>query len=219
MSVISNIHTFTKLDKNSKALTGQRLVKLIAKGENKSINLQESLAVSIPVVTQEQVAEYIDRLLPHVVGMVQDAQDKIAREFRIEHGREELPQDVIDLDKVVVWLDENAAGDRVTSEYLSSWFKDEYEDAAHQYIAHVMNLDIVNGEVPPVVQVKCNVLREMFTGFSSPKYSPNIPKLKAMIRFADSISDLDARMSAMVNKAKIMLAKKEAEMHEDALGF
>jgi hypothetical protein len=219
MSIISNIHTFTPLSKGSKAFAGQRLVKLIAKGENKSPNLQESLCVSIPLITASEVAEYIDRLLPHVVGMVQDAQDKIIREYRIETGRNELPQNVIDLDKVVVWLDENAAGDRVTSEYLSAWFKEEYAEAATQYIAHIMSLDVVNGEVPPVVEAKCNVLREMFIGWASPKYSPPIPQLKAMIRFTDSISDLDARMSAIATKCASMLAKKEAELQCDALGF
>jgi hypothetical protein len=219
MSVISNIHTFTKLDKNSKPMTGQRLVRLIAKGENKSPNLAESMCVSIPLVSSNDVADVIDRLLPHVVGLVQDAQDKMIREYRIETGRNELPQDVIGLSEVVVWLDANAAGDRVSSEYLGEWFKEEYADAAHQYIAHVMGLALVNGEVPPIVEVKCNVLREMFTGWSSPKYSPSIPKLRAMIKFTDSIDELDSRMSALVTKAKAMLAKKEAELCDDALGF
>jgi hypothetical protein len=219
MSVISSTHTYTTLDKASKAFAGQRLIKLIAKGENKHINLQSSLCVSVPLVTQDQVADYIDKLLPHVVGLVQDVQDKIAREHRIETGHNIITDDDLSLTQVIKWLDENAAGDRVTTEYMAQWFADEYQDAAHQYIAHIMQLDVVNGEIPPVVIVKGNILREMFVGFASPKYSPPIPKLKAMIKFASSVSDLDARMTAIVSRATVMLARKEAELEEDALGF
>lgn len=219
MSIISDTHSFNKLEKNSKPLNGQRLVRLIAKGENKHVNLSESLCVSVPRVTSEEVADVIDRLLPHIVGMVQDAQDKMIREYRIESGREAIQQSVIRMDEVVAWLDANAAGDRVTSEYLAEWFTEEYAEAAHQYIANAMGVDIVNGEVPEVVMQKTAVLRDMFTGWSSGKYSPNIPKLKAMIKFAESVDELDGRMSGLIVKCRDMLTKKEAELASDALGF
>jgi hypothetical protein len=219
MSVISNVHSFVKLDKDSKPAMGQRLVRLIAKGANKSPNLSESLAVSIPRITQDDVADVIDRLLPHVVGLIQDAQDKMIREIRIESGRDEIHQDQISMGECIAWLDATAAGDRVSSEYLTEWFAEEYQAAAIGYIADAMKVDVINGEVPLVVMQKYNVLREMFAGWSSPKYSPNIPKLKAMIRFAESVSELDGRMSGLLVKAKAMLVKKESEMTEDALGF
>ena len=219
MSIVSNVHSFVKLTKDAKPMMGQRLVRLIAKGENKHANLAESLAVSIPRVDQEQVIAVIDRLIPHVVGMVQDAQDKIVREWRIEHGRDEIPESVFSVDECVAWLDANAAGDRVSAEYLTEWFGEEYMSAAQHYISEALGVDIVNGEVPEVVQQKCNVLREMFTGFASPKYSPAIPKLRAMIKFTQSVSELDARMSALQTKCVDMLARKEKELSEDALGF
>jgi hypothetical protein len=219
MSVISDVHSFVKLDKDSKPAMGQRLVRLIAKGANKSPNLSESLAVSIPRITQNDVADVIDRLLPHVVGLVQDAQDKMIREIRIESGRDEIHQDQISMNECIAWLDATAAGDRVSSEYLTEWFAEEYREAAIGYIANAMQLDIVNGEAPLVVVQKYNVLREMFAGWASPKYSPNIPKLKAMIKFAESVDELDGRMSGLLVKAKAMLVKKESEMTEDALGF
>lgn len=219
MSLVSNVHDFIKLDKDAAALTGQRLVRLIAKGANKHPNLAESLAVSVPRVAQDDVVAVIDRLIPHVVGLVQDAQDKIIREWRIEHGRDEIPQEVFSVDECVAWLDSNAAGDRVSAEYLGEWFAEEYGAVARSYIADAMGIDVVNGEVPEVVEQKYNVLVSMFTGWASPKYSPNIPKLRAMIRFADAVSELDGRMSALVTKCKDMLARKEAELSEDALGF
>ncbi len=219
MSVIGNVHSFVKLDKDSKPAMGQRLVRLIAKGANKSPNLAESLAVSIPRVSQDDVVNVIDRLLPHIVGMVQDAQDKIVREWRIEHGRNDLDAAVLSMDSVIEYLDATAAGDRMSTEYLQQWFTEEYKDAAMEYIANAMKVDVVNGEYPEAVEQKCNILRDMFAGFSSPKYSPPIPKLKAMIAFAASVSEVDGRMGAMTAKARRMLQRKEAELAEDALGF
>ena len=65
MSNVSNVHQFSQLNKDSKALAGQRLVRLIAKadknGNYPSPNLTESLCVSVPHVSQEAVAEVIDK--------------------------------------------------------------------------------------------------------------------------------------------------------------
>lgn len=106
MSIVSNTtHDFIKLDKDAKPMAGQRLIRLIAKGENKHPNLSESLCVSVPRVTQDEVADCIDRLLPHIVGMVQDAQDKIVREWRIEHGRDDLDGSVLSMESVIEFLD------------------------------------------------------------------------------------------------------------------
>lgn len=220
MSIVSKTtHDFIALTKDAKPLMGQRLIRLIAKGENKHPNLSSSLAVSVPRVTQDEVADCIDRLLPHIVGMVQDAQDKIVREWRIEHGRDDLDGSILSMDSVIEFLDANAAGDRMSTEYLQQWFMEEYQDAALGYICNAMQLDMTPDNVPEVAIQKCNILRDMFAGFSSPKYSPPIPKLKAMIAFAGSVSELDGRMAAMITKAKVMLQRKEAELAEDALGF
>lgn len=218
MSVISNVHSFVKLDKDAKPAMGQRLVRLIAKG-TKNANLTESLAVSVPRVTQDQVADAIDRLLPHIVGLVQDTQDKIIREWRIEFGREAIPDGVFSVDECIAYLDATAAGDRVSSEYLQEWFADEYREVALGYISNAMSISYGPDNIPEVLEQKYNILRDMFAGFSSPKYSPNIPKLKAMIKFSESVSELDGRMSAMITRARAMLQRKEAELADDALGL
>lgn len=220
MSNISNVHQFSQLNKDSKALAGQRLVRLIAKadknGKYPSENLTESLCVSIPHVSQDAVAEVIDKLLPHVVGLVKDAQDKIIREWRIEHGRNEIPEDVFSVEQVVAWLDANAAGDRVSMEYLQEWFAEEYAAIAGQWIADQLQVATTS----EVVQQKVNVIRDMFAGWSSPRYNPNIPQLKAMLRFGAVLGDsMDGRMAGYLERAQQLLVKKEAELASDALGF
>jgi hypothetical protein len=83
MSNISNRHNVQKLDKASKALSGQRMARVIAKknkdGQYESVNLTESKFVSLPVIegfTQEQ----LKALTPHIMGLVNDAQDAIVRD-------------------------------------------------------------------------------------------------------------------------------------------
>lgn len=215
---IGNNHLFSPLTKDSKALAAdQRLVRLIAKGKEKHENLQASLCVSVPVVSQDAIVNVIDKLLPHVVGMVQDAQDKIIREWRLEHGRNEIPQDVFGVEQVIAWLDANARGDRVSAEYLAEWFMDGYEEIAKEFIQAAMGGNVTD----TVIAQKTNVLREMFTGFASAKYSPSIPVCKAITRFAEYSAERggDARMAQYGTKAAEILARKEAELSANALGF
>lgn len=217
-------HAFVVLEKNTNPLSGQRLVRLIAKsargsaGGDKNPNLTQSMAVSIPFVSTEAVVEMIDKLLPHVIGMVQDAQDKIIREHRIESGSNEINQRLIDVDAVIAYLDASAAGDRVSKEYLTEWFTDTYGVAVVEWIGVISG----GGLAEVVIDQKCAVMRDMIAGWSSPKYSPNIPALKAMIRFVSAMSEsdqADARLVAIGHKASAMLTKKESELSTDALGF
>lgn len=220
---MTQAHKFEILDKNTAPLHGQRLVRLIAKsarGTNKPANehLQQSLAVSIPPVTMDEVVAHIDKLIPHVIGMVQDAQDKIIREYRIESGAETINQELISVESVIAFLDSSATGERVSKEYLQEWFAAEYEDIAKQWIN-----TIAGGSLSDIViEQKTNLMRDMIAGWASPKYSPNIPSLKAQIRFMNHCVENDAadmRMNGFLNKASTMLEKKENELNMDALGF
>lgn len=222
MSIISNTHQFAPLEKNSKPLDGQRLIRLIAKKSKDdsyaSPNLAGSLCVSVPRVAQEDIADHIAALIPHIVGLVADTQDKIVREWRIEHGRNEIPGEVFSVSECVKWLDANAAGDRVSSEYLSEWFASEYREIAVKWIRSA-----IDGAADEVIEKKYNVLRDMFTGFSSGKYSPSIPVCKAIAKFNEfmvaSEVDIDSRMTSYCEKAFEVQLRKEKELSSDALGF
>ncbi len=222
MSVVSNVHQFVALDTVKSAMAGQRLVRLIAKKDKNDKyqheNLAGSLAVSVPIVSTDAVVDVIDKLIPYVVGMVQDAQDKIIREWRIEHGRNEIPESAFDIGAVIAWLDDNATGDRVTREYLQEWFMEDYASVAREFI----NSALGGNAGEDVIKGKTNVLRDMFAGFASNKYSPNIPTCKAIVRFvefAQGSGVSDARLIGYGAKAAEIQKKKESELSVDALGF
>lgn len=218
---IGTSHVYNKLDKDSAPIGNQRLVRLIAKanrdGKYASPHLQDSLCVSVPRVTQEQVVEHIDALIPYVIGMVQDVQDKIIREHRITTGSGDIHENLFSIGECIAHMEAASAGDRVSKEYLTEWFSSNYAPMAREWINSVAGGNLAES----VIDAKCDVLMGMFTGFASPKYSPAIPHLRAMIRFAQSISDdaADTRMAGYVEKAIAMLDKKEKELSMDALGF
>lgn len=220
MSVVSTTHDFTVLDKNSKAMAGQRLVRLIAKkpkdGEYHQ-HLKQSLCVSVPVLTVESIEDDQWNLLKvHAARWLQGVQDTLIREFRLEHGKDEIREQEFSIDACIAHLEASATDDRVSMEYLQEWFTEEYGDIATEWI---------QGKAPgldaTIVGHKVNVLRDMFAGFSSNRYSPEIPKLRVMVEFVGAIPDesMDARMVAYGTKAAEMLEAKEAALNVDALGF
>lgn len=222
MSVISSTHQFQPLTKTSVAFAGQRLIRIIAKadrnGKYPSPHLVDSLCVSVPRIDMDTVAEYIERFIPHIISMCESVQDKIAREYRIESGRNEITQAQLDIDAILGYLDADAAGSRVSKEYLQEWFSSEYSAIAMDWIRDISGGTIADS----VAHAKCEVLRDMFAGYSSHKYSPNIPSLKAVLRFSDHCIALDAADSRMISirdKAHTQLTRKESEMNMDALGF
>lgn len=226
MSNVSNRHNVQKLDKASKALSGQRMARVIAKknkdGQYESANLVESKFVSIPIVagfTQEQLTA----LTPHIVGLIADAQDALIRDEIIANGATSIADELVSVDACIAYLDDAAKGNRVTGEYLAKWFTEAYLEGAMQFVIAMSKFDAENltPDQEEAVIKKCNVLRDMFAGFASGKYSPDIPKCKGMIKFGEfvGIENQDARMQNFIAKAVKIKAEKEAELSTDALGF
>lgn len=226
MSNVSNSHNVQKLEKNSKALSGQRMARVIAKkgktGEYENPNLVESKFVSIPLIT-EFSAEQLNALKPHIIGLVMNAQDAIIRERIITDGVSSIHNDEIGIDKCIAYLDDEAKGNRVTGAYLQQWFIDAYYESAAEFVCVNAKFDPNNlsQEQIGVIEKKVNVLRDMFAGFASPRYKPEIPQCKAMMKFGEflSIDNQDARMANFVEKAAKVKKEREEEMSMDALGF
>ena len=115
MSNVSQFHTVETLDKKSKALTGQRMARVIAKknkdGEYESANLTSSKFVSVPMIgaddfTQGQIAS----LMPHIIGVLEGAQDAIIRERIVKDGSGQIHDEEISIDACIAYLDDAAKG-------------------------------------------------------------------------------------------------------------
>ena len=210
---IGTSHVFNKLDKASKALDGQRLVRLIAKGKNKSPNLDESLCVSIPVTGTDEVVKRINDLLPYVVGMVQDTQDKIIREYRIESGASDIHEDLFNLDQVVAWLAANATGERLTAEAIKEWIMEDYMEPIHEWLRRLPKLA---GAADEVIYARFNGIRDLISKFADPRASFTMPQLRLIQQLGEDIEQdsrmtgIQARVSKMIEDAE----KANAELQE-----
>lgn len=228
MSNVSNRHTFVTLEKNTRALHGQRLVRLIAKKNKEdkyeNPNLTQSLAVSVPPLSHDVIVENIERLIPHVAAYIESIQDTLIREYRISSGHDSIDESEFDIDHVIAHLESNVGGTRLTKEYLSKWFEETYSESAARFIAQSlsfpMSLNEWSAQQAEVIETKVNVLRDMFAGFAGARYSPSIPQCRAMSRFVSYLGeDADARLVSFGARAEAIRKQKESEMSMDALGF
>lgn len=221
MSNVSETHQFTPLEKNTRALSGQRLVRIIAKKSKddtyESQHLTSSLAMSVPRIAADDIVAVIDKLIPHVIGMCEGVQDKIIREWRIQSGRNEITQAQIGLDQVVAYLDASGAGNgRITKEYMAEWFAAEYASYATDWFTSRM------GFSQDVAEAKTAHISELFAGFASPKYSPADNLCKVMIGFVDKavgIDNIDSRMESILGRIEKIMTEREEANSLDALGF
>lgn len=224
----SNRHQFAVLDKNSKPLSGQRLARVICKTPKDGIlnpNLVQSLCISIPMISVDTIRENIDSLIPHIVSLVENTQSDIIAEMRKSTGCSEIGDDDIDIGSCIEYLEASAKGTRVSGEYLNEWLRDTYSLQASEFIAIALSFPSIPDEWSEaqtvVIEQKINVLFGMFSGYASGKYSPDIPKCKAMIRFCEylGINGMDSRMSGYMNKTVKILDEKMNAISVDALGF
>lgn len=225
MSIGQN-HLVSKLEKNSKAIDGQRLARVIAKkgkdGNYENANLNESKAISIPMIAALDAVQ-LQSLMPHILGMVCNAQDEIIRECIIA-GATSINDEQISIAECIKYLDDSAKGGRITSEFMQNWFVETYGDPAMEFVCNAVCKFDANALTPDqviAIEKRVNVLRDMFAGWASPKYSPDIPKCKAMRKFGEYLGseNWDARMQSIQAKAIAVQEKKEQELSMDALGF
>jgi len=206
---IGTSHVFSVLTKKSTALTSdQRLVRLIAKGKDKPEHLQESLCVSVPITTADDVVSRIDDLLPFVMGFVHDVQDKIIREVRINSGAPSIHEDQFNMSAVLAWLADNATGERLTKEAIREWALEEYSDAGISWLA---TLPKCQGLGQDELARRWNGMVGILEQFADPRATPAIPQLRAVINFAESV-ECDTRLTTIANRAAKMLEKATEEL-------
>lgn len=206
---IGTSHVFSVLSPKSAAMEGQRLVRLIVKkSKSQSDNLTESMCVSVPITSVETVAENIDALTPFVVGMVQDTQDKLIREYRVNTGAASVPESEFAMDKVIEFLQANATGERLTSAMIKEWFMENYSEPVAEWIKQRPGMDgLIDSEIAQKVRAVCGV----FESFADPR-AKLAPKVCAMVvEIASSVAEPDYRMGTIAQKAQAMIEKIESE--------
>lgn len=132
---ISNRHTVLPfVAGTSKALTDQRLAKIGYKKTDKNPNPLKSVCVSVPVVT-EFTEDQLDRLLPHLVNVINGAQDGIIRNmYESDPSIMSIGDDDISIDACIEYLETVETGGRLTIESLTEWFVLSLNDKLTEFL-------------------------------------------------------------------------------------
>lgn len=130
MSHLDNAHKVTSYTSGvTVALTGQRLATICYKSSTNAKTKVVTPALpnkscSLPLISDMQVSNAIQILLPHVKAMLYKAQDGIIRELLASSAHKlELVSDAdISIDACVSWLEADGESGRMTKEGLNAWF-------------------------------------------------------------------------------------------------
>lgn len=187
---------------------GGRIVRLVAKGKNRPVNLQESLAVTVPVVTPETITEHIEALLPFVIGYVQSVQDTMIRDIRVDTGADSISMDQIAMPAVLQYLAANASSERLTAELIRTWLADEYAEHILDWIKSRPGMD---GIADIELGKKYNAISGVFETFADARSKLARPVLNMVITLCSDLNDVaDGRMLLIAAKARQQLDKLDA---------
>lgn len=145
----------------SKALTGQRLAKVGYKQTDAMTKRGEiappSVCASVPFLTGEQITPNIQRLLPYIGTMLENAQDGIIRSLYESsgHAMVTIVDDDISVDACISYMAAEAAGDRLKKEHIVQWFNDHVAENLTVFVADLLkfteltpdNMVVINGHV------------------------------------------------------------------------
>ena len=206
---ISNRHSVVPfVAGETQAMADQRLAKVGYKSTKKTPAKYKSIAVSVPVITSID-EDQLERLLPHVVSMLENAQDGIIRSlYESSQGNlASVSDDEISIDACIGYLEAEATGGRLTKEKVEEWFTENLSDNLSVTIADKLNFTSLTGENEKVINQHLNAYKGILASLAGGKTLLNpaqIAGCKKALELAsnedDTYKKLMARLEAMEKK-------------------
>lgn len=155
----------------SEALTGQRLAKIGYKKTKENPNPAQSICVSVPRITDQEITGEIQKLFPIIRDALESLQDQVirslyeSRECSIDRFSS-VSDEEISINACVAFAESARNGGRITKEYLENWFKNELSDSLTIAIAERLGTE--DTEDVRIVQA-LNGYRDLFSSLSGNK--------------------------------------------------
>ena len=215
MSNVSNRHTVVPfIAGKSSALSGQRLSRCLYKPDRKTgIQKYPSVCVSVPELELELDEQTIEKLAPHILGLIEGAQDKILKSL-YESGKGKLSSisnEDISLNACIAYLELEASGGRLTKEFLNAWFNENVQDNLAVVIAEKMGMSDPSEKDWEVVGKKVNGYRDMLSALSGGAVVYSVGQCSALLKaleIAGVDDDVNKKLVARLNN---MMAPREIE--------
>lgn len=211
MSISNRHHVNVFTAGKSSAMSDQRLARVGYKSTVKNPAKYQSVCASVPAITTLDET-HIERLLPYIVEMLENAQDGIFRSlYESSNGTlEALSDDDISIDSCISYLETESSGGRLTKEYLESWFDACMKDNLFVVMAEKLGFTEITADVEITVGKHINAYKSMFASLSGGKTMYQEPQIKGLLRALEvsSVDDdtskkLGVRLNGMLNRPKI----------------
>ena len=209
---ISNRHTVLPfVAGTSKALTNQRLAKigykLTEKMKAEGKTALKSVCVSVPVISEIDESQ-LDRLMPHIVAVLNGAQDGIIRNmYEADPSIMSIGDDDISLDACIEYLETVETGGRLTIESLTEWFVLSLETKLEEFLTMHGRKSLDGDKLTHAVNQSLAGYKGMITAMAGGKTHYDVSQraklttVLAMTEDGDDVAErLHARLTAMAKK-------------------
>ncbi len=208
---IGNRHTVRPfIAGESKAMDGQRLAKIGFKKSKDNPNPLKSVCVSLPMIEQPFTEEQLEALNPHIVAMLEKAQDGIIRGM-YEANPEILSvgDDELTVEKCIEFLELEETGGRLTIEKLAQWFDSALSAKLAEFL-RVQGGKKLSGEaLDKAVVQSLNAYKGMITAISGGKTHYDAKQRDKLMTILAMTEDGDEMAEKIVGRIETMAKKDE----------
>lgn len=207
---ISNRHPLNAfVSGKSEPMAGQRLAKIGYKSSKTAPARFPSVCASVPMIDRADVDAKMERLLPHVIRMLEDAQDSVIRSlYESSDGSLSAVSDAdISVDACIGYLEAQKNGGRISGELIGSWFDAHLSDVLTIAVAEKLGYDLSTPEQEDTVSKNVNAYRALLVSIAGNKTRLNaaqISGVRKVLSFSSDLGDIggyvEGRLKAMEGK-------------------
>ena len=209
MSNVSNRHTVNPfIAGESKPLSGQRLAKVGYKDRGGKKAKFSSICVSVPQLEVADIESKLQRLMPHIGTMLENAQDGVIRSLyeSSEGSLRNVSDDEISIDACIAFLEAERNGSRLTKELIAEWFDSEVKDNLSVIIAEKLGFEELNETQMQVVNKHLQVYKDILASLSGGRTILGDKQLaaceKAITLAGSADSDVAKKLQARIDSMK-----------------
>lgn len=191
----------------SDALTGQRLAKVGYKTTKKAKAKFPNICVSVPFISDDDVNSNMDKMIPYVRNMLENAQDGVIRSLyeSTDGNLSSVSNDEISVNACIAFLDAEQSGGRLTKEFLETWFMENISDNLSVALCERTNLNLEDVKISQAV----NGFKGLISGLSGGKtfYAPEqIVQVRKALELSSEDDDVCKKL---MNRLNVMEKKTD----------
>jgi hypothetical protein len=144
MSQVSNRHSVVPfIAGKTVAFPLQRLAKVGWKTTKNTKAKFANIAVSVPVLANEDIEAHVSNLMPFVRALCETAQDGIIRSlYESNNGTtQSVSDDEIGMASILAFLESESTGGRLTKDAIEKWFDESMKDNLYVVIAEKLGFN------------------------------------------------------------------------------